>query len=76
MGVTGDRAVELDRVLELADAAQESVVELMLLKQVLRPAVEYPLGPGEFFGERGDDGLRLADGLRFELFDPVGEAVN
>ena len=76
MRVTGDRAAALNLALQLADTPEELVVELMLLKQLLRPAVEGPLDPGEFFRERGDDGLRRADGLRLQLVDAVCEAVD
>lgn len=69
-------AATLDLTFEFADAAEELVVELMLLKQLLRPAVECPLGLGEFFRERGDNGLRLADTLRLQLGDAVCETVD
>ncbi len=48
----------------------------MLLKQLLRPAVECPLDLSEFFRERGDYGLRLTNRLRLQLFDVVYEPMN
>jgi len=70
------RAAVFDRVLQLAEASQELMVELMLLKQLCVASGEGPPGPGEFCGEGGSDGLRLAEGLRFQLVDAVCEAVN
>jgi hypothetical protein len=77
MGVARDaRAAVFDRVLQLSEASQELVVELLLHKQLCVASGEGLPGSGEFFGERDDDGLRLADGLRFQLVDTVCEAVN
>ena len=72
MGVTCDH----DAAFDLADAADELVVELTLLKQFLRLTRERALERSQLFGESGDDGLRGADDSRFEFFDPVGESVN
>lgn len=76
MRVAGGCGAVLDLTLQLADAPEELAVELLLLKQLPRPAVECPLSLGEFFGECGDDGLRLAGGLRLQLVDAVCEAVD
>jgi hypothetical protein len=64
MGVARDRRAALDLVLQLAEASQELMVELLLCKQLCVAARECPLGTGEFFGERSDDRLRLTERLR------------
>lgn len=76
MRVARDRSAALDLALQLTEAAQELMVELLLLKQFPGLTRERLLGPGEFFGERGDDGLWRTDGSRLQLFDPVDEAVD
>jgi hypothetical protein len=76
VGVAGDGHPTLDLVLQLAEAPEELIVELLLLKQFLRLTCERALGTGEFLRERGDDGLWRTDGLRFKLINAVGEAVD
>jgi hypothetical protein len=55
MGVARDGAAPFDLALQLADAAEESVVELALLEQFQRLACERLLKPCALFSLRGDD---------------------
>ena len=73
MGVALDRAAALDLRLQLADTAEELVVELMLRKQFGVAARERLLDTGEFFRERGDEGLWVARQLSLEVCDLVFE---
>ena len=73
MGVAHDRAGALDFVLQLADAAEELVVELLLLKQLCVTSRERLPGLGEFFGERGDEGLGVARQLSLLFCDLIFE---
>ena len=74
MGVAGDRAAALDLRLQLAEAAEELVVELLLREQFGVAARERLLGAGEFFGERGGEGLGVARELSLKVLDLVFES--
>jgi hypothetical protein len=50
------------------------VVELLLLKQFCVAARKRLLGLGEFFGERGDEGLGVARELSLKVLDLVFES--
>ena len=74
MGVAHDgRGATLDHLFQFVKAAQELVVELLLLKQLLGPTRECPLGLSQFFRERGNGGLWVARQLSLEILDPVFE---
>jgi hypothetical protein len=73
VGVAHDGRVVFDLALKLAEAAHELVVELALLNQRFVPSGERLLGQGEFFGERGDGGLRVARQLSLEIRDLILE---
>ena|SRR5215204_4255100 len=73
MRVAHDGRAALDLRLQLADAAEELVVELLLLKQLFVPSRERLLGPGEFFRERGDEWLGVARQLSLEALNLVFE---
>ena len=76
MGVERGAPVALDLALEFPDAAQELMVELVLLAQLSGLPRECLLGTGEFLRESGDDGLGLTDGLHFQLINAVSEAMD
>ena len=66
-------APALDLTPQLTDAEQELVVELMLFEQLCVASRQRLLDLGEFFRERGDEGLRVARQLSLEVLDLVFE---
>lgn len=77
MGVARDeRCAAFDLTLQLADAAEELMVELALLKQFLRLARERALGFVQLIPEPHEHRLGVADELCIEVSDLVGEAVD
>lgn len=63
-------------MLQLTEAAEELVVELLLRAQLCVAAREGLLGLGEFCGERGDEWLGVARQLSLEILDLVFETGN
>ena len=76
MRVAHDRAAAHDHVLQLTEALEELVVELLLLKQLCVAAGEGLLGLGECWGEAGDAGLGVARQLSLKIRDLVFETGN
>lgn len=61
----------LDLTLQLADAAQQLMVELTFCDQFLRLTLKGLLGEFEFFRQRGDQRLRVGSELSGQLFDLI-----
>jgi hypothetical protein len=66
-------AAALDLTFEFADAAEELVVELLLLEQLRSLVGKRRLGSGEFFGEPCDERVLGASTARFGVSDPMFE---